>query len=169
MTIDDAEMNQNGFISILDALNNQSPKAQKYIAAKNSLLNNAKIFYKGRENFFKGFKDGIFPLNSDDKLEEQQTSKKELPNKSTKTDFDEFNEQIIKEEADINKELFENFFKLQTPSVLLKTLYNLNDKNKNNMVVYMTKSGLSNLKNEIKKMSEDEIKIEKPYKLVDIV
>ena len=33
----------------------------------------------------------------------------------------------------------------------------------------MTKSGLNNLKNKIKKMSEDEIKIEKPYKIVDIV
>ena len=31
------------------------------------------------------------------------------------------------------------------------------------------KSGLSDLKNEIKKMSEDEIKNEKPYKIVDIV
>ena len=30
-------------------------------------------------------------------------------------------------------------------------------------------SGLSDLKNEIKKMSEDEIKIEKPYEIVDIV
>ena len=33
----------------------------------------------------------------------------------------------------------------------------------------MTKSGLNNLKNKIKKISEDEIEIEKPYKIVDIV
>ena len=31
------------------------------------------------------------------------------------------------------------------------------------------KSSLSDLKNKIKKMSEDEIKIEKPYEIVDIV
>ena len=31
------------------------------------------------------------------------------------------------------------------------------------------KNGLSDLKDEIKKMSEDEIKTEKPYKIVDIV
>ena len=31
------------------------------------------------------------------------------------------------------------------------------------------KSGLSDLKDEIKKMSEDEIETEKPYKIVDIV
>ena len=33
----------------------------------------------------------------------------------------------------------------------------------------MIKSGLSDLKDEIEKMSEDEIEIEKPYKIVDIV
>ena len=33
----------------------------------------------------------------------------------------------------------------------------------------MIQSGLIDLENEIKKMSEDEIKIEKPYKIVDIV
>ena len=79
MTINDAEMKQNKFNSILDALNNYSPKAQKYIEAKNSLLNNAKNFYKRRDKIIKGFKDGIFSLESDDKFEEQQTSKKEPP------------------------------------------------------------------------------------------
>ena len=37
------------------------------------------------------------------------------------------------------------------------------------MLVSVIKSGLNDLKNEIKKMSEDEIKIEKPYEIVDIV
>ena len=43
---------------------------------------------------------------------------------------------------------------------MLKTLYNLNDKKKNNLLVNTIKSSLSDLKNEIEKMSEDEIKIE---------
>ena len=55
------------------------------------------------------------------------------------------------------------------PSVMLKHLYELNDRKKNNLLVNTIKSGLSDLKNEIKKMSEDEIKIEKPYKIVNIV
>ena len=33
----------------------------------------------------------------------------------------------------------------------------------------MIKSSLSDLKNEIKKMSDDEIKIEKPYQILNIV
>ena len=52
---------------------------------------------------------------------------------------------------------------------MLKTLYNLNDRKKNNQLVNKIKSGLSDLENEIKKMSEDKIKIEKPYEIVDIV
>ena len=55
------------------------------------------------------------------------------------------------------------------PTAMLKNLYNLNDRNKNNLLVNTIKSGLIDLKNEIKKMSEDEIKIEKPNKIVDIV
>ena len=57
----------------------------------------------------------------------------------------------------------------QIPSELLKTLYNLNDKKKNKELVNKIKIRLNDLKNEIKKMAEDEIKIEKPYEIVDIV
>ena len=49
---------------------------------------------------------------------------------------------------------------------MLKTLYNISDKTKNNQFVNVIKSGLRDLKDEIKKMSEDEINIEKPYKIV---
>ena len=53
-------MKQDEFNSILDALNNYSPKTQKYIETKNSLLNNAKNFYKGREKVIEGFKKEYF-------------------------------------------------------------------------------------------------------------
>ena len=77
-------MKQNKFNLILDTLNNYSPKTQKYIEAKNSLTNNAKNFYEGREKIIKGFKEKMFPIKFDDDKIEQQTSKK-----PTKTDFDE--------------------------------------------------------------------------------
>ena len=167
MTIDEAEIKQDEFNSILRVLRNYAPKSQKYIEAKNSLLGNAKNFYEGREKIIKGFKDGIFPLKSDDEFEEQQTSKifdkKEPPEKPTKTDIDECTEFIIKEETGINRELFKNYFSFEKPTVMLKNLYDLNDKNKNKKLVDVIKSGLIDLKNEIKRMSKDEIKIEKPY------
>ena len=52
---------------------------------------------------------------------------------------------------------------------MLKCVYDANDKNKNNNLINVIKSGLNDLKNEIKKMSENEIEIEKPDKIVDIV
>ena len=45
---------------------------------------------------------------------------------------------------------------------MLKNLYNLNNKEKNNKLVNVIKSGLIDLENEINNISEDEIKIEKP-------
>ena len=55
------------------------------------------------------------------------------------------------------------------PNLMLKTLNNLNDRKKKNQLVNTFKSGLSDLKNEIIKMSDDKIKIEKPYEIVDII
>ena len=121
----------------------------------------------------KGFKDGIFMLNHDDEFEEEQTIKKfnekEPPIKPTKIDVNELNELITKKETSTNRELFKNCFKFWMPTLMLKTLYNLNDKKKNNLLVNTIKSSLSDVKNEIKKMSGDEIKIKKPYEVVDIV
>ena len=69
-------MKQDEFDSIIAVLNDYNPKAQKYIQAKNKLLDNAKNFYEGRKKIIEGFKNRIFPLKSDDEIEEQQTSKK---------------------------------------------------------------------------------------------
>ena len=164
MTIKDAEKKQKEFYSIVDALNNYFPKAQKYIEAKNTLLNNVKKFCKGREKIIEGFKEGIFLLKSDGEFEQQQTSKKPI-----KTDIDEFSKYIAEEEAHINKELFMKHFNFQNPSDMLKNLYQINDKEKKNKLVNVINSGLKDLKEEIKEMSEEERKIENTNKMVEIV
>ena len=71
------------------------------------------------------------------------------------------NELINKEKMGINRELFKRYFNFQRPSEMLKLVYNTIDKRKNNDLVNVIKSGLSDLKNEIKKMSKNEIKTEK--------
>ena len=76
---------------------------------------------------------------------------------------------INKEELAINKELFKRYFNFQRPSETLTFVYNTNDKKKNNDLINVIKSGLSDLKNEIEKMSKNETEIEKPDKTVDIV
>ena len=83
MTIDDAEHKQDKFNSMLRALNNYTPKVQKYIEAKNKLLDNEKNFYEGREKIIEGFKNGIFPLKHDDEFEEEQRLVKNLMKKNS--------------------------------------------------------------------------------------
>ena len=80
-----------------------------------------------------------------------------------------FNELINKEEMGISREFFQRYFSFQRPSEMLKFVYNTNDKKKSNDLTNVIKNGLSDLKNEIKKMSENEIEIEKPDKTVDII
>ena len=162
MTINDAKMKQNEFNSIVGNLNNYSPKAQKYIEAKNSLLNNVKNFYKRREKIIEDFKEGIFLLKSDD--EQQQTSKKPI-----KIDANAFNKLINKKETGINKELFKKHFNFQRPSSMLKDLYQINDREKNNKLVSVINSGLKDFKEKIKKMPKEEKEIENPRLIVQIV
>ena len=94
---------------------------------------------------------------------------KEKIQEETITDANAFNEWIIKKEADINSELFIEHFNFQNPSDVLKNLYQINDKEKKNKLVNVINSGLKDLKEEIKKMSEKERKNEKPDKIVEIV
>ena len=105
--------------------------------------------------------------------QQQQTNKnldkKELPKKPTKDDLSEFNEWVNKKETGINRELFKKNFNFQRPSEMLKTVYNTNDRKKNNDLVNVIKSGLSDVKNEIENMGKKEKETEKPNEIVDIV
>ena len=65
-------------------------------------------------------------------------------------------------------ELFQKHFKIGMPSLMIRHLYSINDK-KNNELVYMIKSGLSDLKDQIEKMSENKKRIEQAGRVVDIV
>ena len=77
------------------------------------------------------------------------------------------NQQKLIEETEINEELFKNYFKFQKPTAMLKYLYNLNDKNKNNELVNVIKSALSDFKDDIENISAEEKETEKPYKIVE--
>ena len=76
---------------------------------------------------------------------------------------------INKKETGINKELFKKHFNFQRPSSMLKDLYQINDREKNNKLVSVINSGLKEFKKEIEEMSKEEREIEKPDKIVDIV
>ena len=89
--------------------------------------------------------------------------------KPTNNDCAELDTLVTKEEAGINLELFKKHFNFQKPSDMLKVIYTIYDKKKNNDLVNVIDSGLGDLKNEIKDMSDKVKEVEKPNKIVDIV
>ena len=78
-----------------------------------------------------------------------------------------FNKLIIKEE--INRKLFQKPFKFQKPTAMLKFLCNTDSKRNSSDLINLIKTGLSDLKDETESIFENEIEIERPNKIVDIV
>ena len=65
--------------------------------------------------------------------------------------------------------MFKKPFNFVSPTVLTKQLYKIKNKNKKSDLVDVIKSGLNDLKDEIKEMSKEEIENEKPDKILKIV
>ena len=80
---------------------------------------------------------------------------------------EKFSKNIVKKE-NINNELIKKHFNFQSPSVMLKSLNDINDIEKNNELVSVIVSGLKDLKKEIKEMTKEEKKIEKPNNIVNL-
>ena len=170
ISIDEAESKQDEFNTVLYLLKKYSPKHDKYVTLKNNLVDNASKFYEVREKIIEGFKNKIFSLYYDKDYEEQMELKKEEEEeKEIMSDVNKINEWVNKQETNISKELFKNYFSFQTPSALLKELYTTNDKEKNILLVSVINIGMEDLKEKIKQMSKEEKKVEKPDKIVKIV
>ena len=124
MTIDKTERKQNEFDGVLGALSVYFAKKKEYIETKNKLLNNAKTFYKWREKVIEGFKNGIFPLNFDEREEEQESRDKEEENKIRNEngliDYKKLNKLINLKSKDINDELVRKHFLVQDLGALLE-------------------------------------------------
>ena len=97
------------------------------------------------------------------------SGEEEEEQKPTKDDYKTLIKQITDEETDINDDLFNKYFKFQRPSDMLMLLNKTNDTEKNNKLVNLINSGLKDLKEEIKKISEIEIETEDPGLIVNIV
>ena len=65
---------------------------------------------------------------------------------------------LLKKE-NINNELIKKHFNFQSPSVMLKSLNDINDIEKKNELVSVIVSGLKDLKKEIKEMAKEEKKL----------
>ena len=155
----------------MGALKAYAARDNKYVEAKNKLVNNIENFYKGREEIIEGFKNGVFPVyygECEEFREEDEEDEEEQ--EPIKVDYKTLIKQITDEEKDINDEIFKKYFKAERPSDMLMFLNNKkNDTEMKNQLVKLINSGLKDLKEEIKKMPKAEIDIEKPDKIVNIV
>ena len=176
VTIDEAESKQEEFNVVLHLLKRYSPKHDKYVTLKNNLLDNASKFYKEREKIIEGFKNSVFPLYYDSRYYEErmknegkEEKEQEEKQKPTKDDLIILNKHIIDEETNINEEIFKKYFNFLRPSDMLMFLNKTNHKEKKKLLVSLINSGLEDLKEEIKKMSKEEIQIEKPDEIVELL
>ena len=62
----------------------QASRDNKYIQAKNNLVNNVENFYKGREKIIEGFKNEAFPFYYDERHEHQMKAQREIEEEEQK-------------------------------------------------------------------------------------
>ena len=108
---------------------------------------------------------GDYRYSSDEEQEEQEEQDKKPFDPEENIEW-----MINKEDTHVNKEIFKKYFQLESPSLMYKVLYETNnDKEKNSKLVNIFNSGLKGLKEEIKRMSKEEIEIERPDEIVRVV
>ena len=131
---------------------------------------------KIKKNFdYKQLKiSGDSRYSSDEEQEEEQEEQEEQKEQKEqdKKPFDP--EKVIewvinKEGTHVNQEIFQKYFKIQSPSLMYKVLRTINDKERNSNLVDKFNSALKDLKEETKNMSKEEKEIEKPDKIVRVV
>ena len=148
-------------------------KFQKKVKEKNRVLESARKLSGVRDKIINLFEKGIFPYKDNvfktkEKKSEEESEEESEENKleRIKDDYKKFIKHIEDESKSItlncSKDILFNFV---VPSTLIKQLYKSKNKKDNNKLVHVIKSGLSDLKDEIKKIPENEIQTEKPDKI----
>ena len=117
-----------------------------------------------REDIIGFFEKWIFPY----KVKVFKTKVEESEEKIEKSINDGID--FIKENSkDVNNDLVKKYFDFSKPIDLANKLYETKDAKENSELVEKIKNRWSNLKDEIKKMSKEEIKNEKPNEILGIV
>ena len=134
------------FNAIVGVLEDYTPKNNKYIEAKNKLLNNVKKIYEETEKIIEGFKNRIFPFNYDKadgehlRFEREEERLHNIKNKNGLIDYKNLNRLIDIRTTDINGELTRKHFLVQDLGSLLEKL----QMSKNNSERNKTQVGLIN-------------------------
>ena len=126
----------------------------------------SKILFDLRgKSFKKLFNKGIIKSDSD------QSDLKYKESIAERTNLRRQELEIIKEkEKNMDNGLIKKYFKYQSPNNMYNTLSDINNTEEGNIQVNLTKSGLIDLKKDIRNTSKDAVnKIEEMYKVADIV
>ena len=124
--------------------------------------------FHARENIVGYFKKGIFPFKGNLFKTKEEKSEKKSGEKTEKSINDGI--VFIKEKSKyINNDLFNKYFKFSAPIDLAKKLFETKDTSKNIKLVEEIKNRWSNLKDETKKLSKEEVKYEKPNDILGII
>ena len=146
------------------------PRDQQDIQAKNKLLQKAKKICKGREKIIERFKNGIFTFGCDDDDSRfKHDDENDIRNRNGLIDHKKLNRLIDLKRRTINYKLFTECFSYQNLTSMLKDLNSTKNTEVIKIQVALTKSVLTNFKNKIKNMFENEIKFEQPNERVHIV
>ena len=123
-----------------------------------------------RHKVIGAFKTGIFPYIDGFQIKEESEEESEKKSEEELKEYINNTFTFIEENSEgINNHLFTKYFNFLKPSTLANKLYETKNKNKNNKLVEEIKNRWSNLKDEIKKMSEEEIENEGPNQILEIV
>ena len=120
--------------------------------------------FHARADIIGFFEKGIFPFKGNvfkTKEEKLEETKEELTTNTVTF--------IEKNSKDINNDLFQTYYNFLAPIDLATKLFKTKDKKKNSELVKEIKNRWSKLKDETKKMSEEEIKNEKPNQILEII
>ena len=143
---------------------NEKVKEEKNVDETIEIINKI-LNYNKNSQFFFHRASKVDNKKSESKFKESIVERRKLRRQKDK----EFIENIENKSKTINYNLFKDYFKFESPTALTEQLYKIKNKNKNDELVNVTKSGLIDLKDEIEKMSKEEKKIKKPNGIVNIV
>ena len=114
-----------------------------------------------RSDIINAFNKNIFPYKDSESKPEEE--KAEVKSKEKLKEYINNTFTFIERKSkDINNNLFMKYFNFLKPIDLGNKLYEIKDAKKNSELLEEVKNRRSNLKDEIKKMSEEEIENDKP-------
>ena len=148
--MEDAEIMQEEYIAVLTALEKCKPRDSEYKNKKLKLLENVKRFYNWREMIVNAFKNKIFPLYHKENMSEDK-DEDYIRDKNGLINCKKLERLIFSGRSDINVELVMKHFLVQDLKPLLKKMKEIKDAEKNKIHASLVRSGLTDLKGEIKK------------------